>query len=174
MAFVAMNIAAGGTLDDYTKGIAYAKQLLPNIQGVPEGNADQFEKGDVPIQIKYDFNLIALANQEKGKVKAQVVIPSDGSIYAPSAIIMNKYDTAHSDFGKLFMDWILTDQGQTLFAKFGARPIRYVLGDLTLPDSAKTLWLSDTLYKPVQTVDTSKIDITKVADIWQNQVGAGG
>ncbi|HEX7490855.1 MAG TPA: extracellular solute-binding protein [Candidatus Limnocylindrales bacterium] len=175
MAFVAMNIAAGGTLDDYTKGIAYAKQLLPNIQGVPEGNADQFEKGAVPIQIKYDFNLIALANQEKAKgIDAQVVIPSDGSIYAPSAIIMNKYDTAHSDFGKMFMDWILTDAGQTIFAKFGARPIRYVLGDLTLPDSAKTLWLPDTQYKPVQTIDTSKIDITKVADVWQNQVGAGG
>ena len=175
MAFVAMNLAAGGTLDDYSKGIAYAKQLLTNIQGVPEGNADQFEKGAVPIQIKYDFNLIALANQEKAKsINAQVVIPSDGSIYAPSAIIMNKYDTAHADFGKMFMDWILTDQGQTDFAKFGARPIRYVLGQLTLPDSAKTLWLPDSQYTQVKTVDTSKIDIANIADIWQNQVGAGG
>jgi putative spermidine/putrescine transport system substrate-binding protein len=175
MAFVAMNLAAGGTLDDYTKGIAYAKTLLPNIQGVAEGNADQFEKGAVPIQIKYDFNLIALANQEKAKkINAQVVIPSDGSIYAPSAIIMNKYDSAHGDFGKMFMDWILTDQGQTDFAKFGARPIRYVLGDLTLPDSAKALWLPDSQYSAVKTIDTSKIDIAKIADIWQNQVGAGG
>jgi putative spermidine/putrescine transport system substrate-binding protein len=173
MSFVAMNIAAGGTVTDYTKGIAYAKQLLPNIQGVPEGNADQFEKGDVPIQIKYDFNLIALANQEKGKVKAQVVIPSDGSIYAPSALIMNKYDTGHGDFGKMLMDWVLSDQGQTVFAKFGARPVRYVTGDLTLPDSAKTLWLPDSQYAAVQTVDTSQIDISKIADIWQNQVGAG-
>ena len=175
MAFVAMNLAVGGTLDDYTKGIAYAKTLLPNIQGVAEGNADQFEKGAVPIQIKYDFNLIALANQEKAKkINAQVVIPSDGSIYAPSAIIMNKYDSAHADFGKMFMDWILTDQGQTDFAKFGARPIRYVLGDLTLPDSAKALWLPDSQYSAVKTIDTSKIDIAKIADIWQNQVGAGG
>jgi putative spermidine/putrescine transport system substrate-binding protein len=175
MAFVAMNLAAGGTLDDYTKGIAYAKALLPNIQGVAEGNADQFEKGAVPIQIKYDFNLIALANQEKAKnINAQVVIPTDGSIYAPSAIIMNKYDTAHADFGKMFMDWILTDQGQTDFAKFGARPIRYVLGDLTLPDSAKTLWLPDSQYTQVKTIDTSKIDSNNIADIWQNQVGAGG
>jgi len=175
MAFVAMNLAAGGTLTDYGKGITYAKQLLSNIQGVPEGNADQLEKGAVPIQIKYDFNLIALANQEKAKsINAQVVIPSDGSIYAPSAIIMNKYDTAHADFGSMFMDWILTDQGQTDFAKFGARPIRYVLGQLTLPDSAKSLWLPDSQYTQVQTVDTSKIDIANIADIWQNQVGAGG
>jgi putative spermidine/putrescine transport system substrate-binding protein len=175
MSFVAMNIAAGGTLDDYTKGIAYAKQLLVNIQGVPEGNADQFEKGDVPIQIKYDFNLIALANQEKAKgVNAQVVIPSDGSIYAPSAIIENKYDTAHASFGDKFMDWVLSDDGQEIFAKFGARPIRYVMGDLTLPDSAKSLWLPDDQYAAVKTIDTTKIDIANIADIWQNQVGAGG
>jgi len=175
MAFVAMNMAAGGTLDDYTKGIAYAKQLLPNL--TQEGTADLFEKGAVPIQIKYDFNSIALANAMKQKgVNAQVVIPTDGSIYAPSAIIMNKYDKAHEDFNKMFMDWILTDQGQEIFAKFGARPIRSVVGDnkLVLPDSAKTLWLPDSQYANVQNVDTSKIDLAKIADIWQNQVGAGG
>ena len=79
-----------------------------------------------------------------------------------------------ADFGKLFLDWILSDKGQEIFAKFGARPIRYVTGDLKLPDSAKTLWLPDAQYAKVQTVDTSKIDLAKIADIWQNQVGAGG
>jgi putative spermidine/putrescine transport system substrate-binding protein len=172
MAFVAMNLAVGGTLDDYAKGIAYAKEMVKNLAS-SEGNADTFEKGEVPIQIKYDFNLIALANKMKDKnVGAQVVIPSDGSIYAPSAIIANKYDTAHMDFTKMFLDWVLSDQGQTIFAKFGARPIRYVSGDLKLPDDAKTLWLPDDLYTAVQLVDTSKIDLAKIADIWQNQVTA--
>ncbi|HYM84110.1 MAG TPA: extracellular solute-binding protein [Candidatus Dormibacteraeota bacterium] len=173
MAFVAMNLAAGGTLDDYTKGVAYAKDMIKNL-ATSEGNADSFEKGEVPIQIKYDFNLIALANEVKTKnVNAQVVIPTDGSIYAPSAIIANKYDTAHMDFIKLFMNWILSDQGQIIFAKFGARPIRSVVGDtkLVVPDSAKTLWLPDDQYKNVQVVDTSKIDISKIKDIWVNQVG---
>jgi putative spermidine/putrescine transport system substrate-binding protein len=175
-AFVAMNLAAGGTLDDYTKGIEYAKALLPNI-AASEGNADSFEKGEVPIQIKYDFNLIALANAENAKgVHAQVVIPSDGSIYAPSAIIANQYDVAHKDFAQMFMNWILSDEGQTIFAKFGARPIRSVTGDnpLVVPDDAKTLWLPDDQYANVTNIDQSKIDITNIADIWQNQVGAGG
>jgi putative spermidine/putrescine transport system substrate-binding protein len=171
MSFVAMNMALGGTLDDYTKGIAYGKQLIANL-ATAEGNADSFEKGEVPIQIKYDFNLVALANQMKAKnVNAQVVIPTDGSIYAPSAIIANKYDTAHADFTKLFLDWIVSDQGQEIFAKFGARPIRAVLGQLTVPDDAKTLWLPDSNYAKVQTIDTSKIDIAKIKDIWVNQVG---
>lgn len=174
MSFVAMNLAAGGTLDDYTKGIAYAKQLVGNIAS-SEGNADSFEKGEVPIQIKYDFNLIALVNQMKDKgVGAQVVLPSDGSIYAASALMINKYDTAHLDFGKLFADWVLSDEGQAVFAKFGARPIRAVAGDLKLPADATAGWLPDDQYAAVQNVDPSKIDITAIADIWQNQVGAGG
>ena len=174
MAFVAMNMAQGGTLDDYAKGVDYAKQLIPNLAS-SEGNADSFEKGEVPIQIKYDFNLIALANQMKEKnVNAQVVIPTDGSIYAPSAIIANKYDTAHADFSKMFLDWILSDQGQTIFAKFGARPIRSVIGDLTLPEDAKALWLPDDQYEGVEQIDTSKIDLENIKDIWVNQAGGAG
>jgi putative spermidine/putrescine transport system substrate-binding protein len=172
--FIAMNLAAGGTLDDFSKGVAFGKQLVQNLAS-SEGNADTFEKGEVPIQIKYDFNLIALANQMKDKgVGAQVVIPSDGSIFAPSALIINKYDTAHMNFGKLFTDWVLSDDGQAVFAKFGARPIRWVTGDLKLPADATSGWLSDDLYKNVQKVDITKVTIDKIADIWQNQVGAGG
>jgi putative spermidine/putrescine transport system substrate-binding protein len=174
MAFVGMNLAVGGTLDDYAKGVDYAKKLIPNLAS-SEGNADSFEKGEVPIQIKYDFNLIALANTMKSKnVNAKVVIPTDGSIYAPSAIIANKYDTAHADFAKLFLDWILSDEGQTIFAKFGARPIRTVFGDLKLADDAKSLWLPDDQYAKVQQIDTSKIDLSKIKDIWVNQAGGAG
>jgi len=141
---------------------------------VHEGNADEFEKGEVPIQIKYDFNLIALANQVKTKnINAQVVIPSDGSIYAPSALMVNKFDTAHMDLAKMFMDWVLTDEGQTVFAKFGARPIRYVTGDLQLGADAKTKWLPDDQYANVKNIDLSKLKIEDVADIWNNKVLAG-
>ncbi len=45
---------------------------------------------------------------------------------------------------------------------------------LVVPDDAKTLWLPDDQYTNVQNIDQSKIDITNIADIWQNQVGAGG
>jgi putative spermidine/putrescine transport system substrate-binding protein len=78
------------------------------------------------------------------------------------------------DFAKMFMDWVLSDEGQTVFAKFGARPIRYVLGDLKLGDDAKTKWLPDDQYAKVQNIDLSKLKIEDVADIWNNKVLAGG
>ena len=84
---------------------------------------------------------------------------------------MNKYNTAQMDLAKLYLDWVLSDEGQVLFAKFGARPVRYVLGDLSLPASAKGNWLPDASYADVKTVkDWSKVDPAKIADVWKNQV----
>src|SRR5262245_14616689 len=82
--YIAMNLAAGGSLDDFAPGIEFGKALLPNIEGVPEGSNPEMERGEVPIQIKYDFNLLAQAAAlaEQG-IEIQTVIPSDGSIYAP-------------------------------------------------------------------------------------------
>jgi putative spermidine/putrescine transport system substrate-binding protein len=172
--FLAWAFAHGGDETNLQPGIDFAKKLLPNIKGVAEGNDDTLEKGEIPIQIKYDFNLNAKANNMKKKgVNTQVVIPGV-SVYAPSGLMLNKYNTARMDVQKMFLDWVLSDEGQTVFAKFGARPARYVAGDLKLPDDAKTKWLPDDLYKDVKQVkDWSKVDPAKIADIWDNQVLAG-
>jgi putative spermidine/putrescine transport system substrate-binding protein len=74
----------------------------------------------------------------------------------------------------MFTDWVLSDEGQTVFAKFGARPIRSVTGGLTLPADATAGWLPDDQYTKVQKVDLLQVPISKIADVWQNQVGAGG
>jgi putative spermidine/putrescine transport system substrate-binding protein len=158
-------------MDDFGPGIEYGKMLAPNIEGVKQGGNAEMEKGEVPIQIKYDFNLIAQANalKEKG-VEVRTVIPSDGSIYAPSALMLNRFMTADADLGKMFMDWVLTDEGQTIFAKFGARPIRYVLGDVQLPEDAKALWLPEGDYANVQTVDLTSKRPADIGEIWNSEV----
>ncbi len=169
--FIAMTMAAGGSIDDFGPGVTFAKSLLANIEGVKEGAAEDLEKGEIPIQIKYDFNLLAAAEAVKEKgVNAEVVIPSDGSLYAASALMVNKYNTGKMDFAKMFMEWVLTDEGQTVFAEFGARPVRYVLGDLQLPDTAKAKWLPDDMYANVQQVDITKVTIDQIAEIWNGQV----
>lgn len=172
MSFLAMTYAHGGSADDLEPGIAFAAELRPNIEGVAEGNADAFERGEVPIQIKYDFNLIALASEMEAKgVGAEVVIPEDGSIYAASALMLNRYDVAHMDAAKLFTEWVLSDEGQAVFAKFGARPIRAVIGDLELPAEATAKWLPDELYENVQTVDLGDLTIDELGEAWQQGVG---
>lgn len=169
--FIAMNIAAGGSLDDFAPGIEFGKALVPNIEGVAEASDPEMERGEVPIQIKYDFNLIAQATAlgEKG-IEIQTVIPADGSIYAPSALMLNGYNTATGDLAKAFSEWVLSDAGQEIFAKFGARPIRYVLGQLELPEEAKALWLDDSNYAAVQAIDLSTTSIPAIKEIWEGDV----
>lgn len=163
--------AHGGDENNLGPGIEFAKKLLPNFKGVATGNVQSMEKGEIPIQVKYDFNLVAAQVALKAKgVNTAVVVPGV-SIYAPSGLMVNKYNTAKMDLAKMFMEWVLTDEGQAIFAEFGARPVRYVLGDLQLPPGAKAKWLPDEMYKDVKQVkDWSKVDPQKIADIWDNQV----
>jgi putative spermidine/putrescine transport system substrate-binding protein len=171
--FVAWAFALGGDENNLQPAVDFGRQFVGQLASA-DYNAQTLEKGEVPIQIKYDFNCAAAAANVKEKgVNAVVLIPGI-SIYAPSALMLNKYNTAKMDLAKLFMSYVLSDEGQTIFAKFGARPVRYVLGQLTLPDDAKAKWLPDEQYTSVKLVgDWTKIDPENIANTWKNQVLEG-
>ncbi len=168
--FIAWAFAHGGNESNLDPGVEFAKKILPNLAG-PSGNDATLEKGEIPIQVRYDFLGIAAAKSLKAKnVNVTVVIPS-GSIWAPAAMMVNKYNVAQMDLIKLYMDWVLSDQGQTLFAKFGARPVRAVLGNLKLPADARANWKPDAEYTNVKTVkDWSKVNPATIADVWNKKV----
>jgi putative spermidine/putrescine transport system substrate-binding protein len=164
--------ASGGDEGNMAPGVDLAKKIVANFASA-EGNAQTLEKGEVPIQIKYDYNCSAAAAKVKAKgIKAEVVIPGV-SIYAPSALMLNKFHTSKMDAAKLFMEYVLSDEGQEIFAKFGARPIRYVLGDLKLSDAAKANWLPEAQYSKVQQVkDWTKVDPEAIGKFWKDEVVA--
>jgi putative spermidine/putrescine transport system substrate-binding protein len=174
-AFVAMNMAAGGSVENWEPGIDYGKRLLPNI--VDQASLETFERGEVPIAIRYDFNNATWFDDlEEDSVNYELVIPSDGSVVSPSTLMLNRYETAHADFGKMFMGWVLTDEAQGIFARYGSRPIRSVVGEnpLVLPDEVKGNWLPDEDYEVVETVDWRSIDPEAIRQTWENEVVGGG
>ena len=169
VAFLAWAYANGGDESNLGPGIEFAQKLLP--QFAPREGLPELEKGEIPVAIKYDFNALAwsAAAKEKG-INTTVVIPGV-SVYGPSALMINKYNTAKADLAKLLLDFVLTDEAQAAFAEFGARPIRYVLGDLELPDTARTKWLPDADYRDVQQVqDWSQVDANLIAEMWDTEV----
>jgi len=169
VAFLAWAYANGGDENNLAPGIEFAQKLLP--QFAPKEGLPELEKGEIPVAVKYDFNALAwsAAAKEKG-INTTVVIPGV-SVYGPSALMINKYNTAKADLAKLLLDFVLTDEAQTAFAEFGARPIRYVLGDLELPDTAKTKWLPDADYQDVKQVqDWSRVDANIIAETWDTEV----
>jgi putative spermidine/putrescine transport system substrate-binding protein len=172
VAFLAWAYAEGGDESNLAPGIEFAQKLLP--QFAPKEGLPELEKGEIPVAIKYDFNALAwsAAAKEKG-INTTVVIPGV-SVYGPSALMINKYNTAKADLAKLLLDFVLADEAQTAFAEFGARPIRYVLGDLELPDAAKAKWLPDANYADVKQVqDWSKVDANTIAETWDIEVLGG-
>ena len=173
-AFVAMNLAAGGTVSDWQPGIDYGKELLPNI--TQSASLETFERGEVPISVRFDFSQAALVDElDQRGVDYRVVVPSDGSVYAQHTLMMNRFDTAHADFARMFMEWVLTDEGQLLFSRFGSRPIRSIVGEtrLTVPEAMRENWLPDEEYAGVTTVDWTQVDSDQILDAWENQVVGG-
>jgi putative spermidine/putrescine transport system substrate-binding protein len=170
--FMALVTSTGGSWGSFDSGIALAKKIAPNLNG-QAGNADLAEKGEIPILIKYDFNnnAIAKALQAKG-INVKVFIPPSGSIYAPSGMMVNGYNTKQTDVAKLYMDYVLSPEAQQQFAVFGARPILFVLGKMDLPAEAKSGWLPDDQYAKVQQIDFTQVDPTKIDQIWTEQVTA--
>lgn len=171
--FIAWAYANGGSEVDIEKGVEFAKKMLPQFSAAAS-NSQTLERGEVPIQLKYDFNCLAAAEAVRKKgVNAEVVIPTV-SIYAPSALMINRYNLAKMNAGKLLLDFVLSDEAQIAFAKFGARPIRWVLGDLILPKEATAGWLPDSAYAGVKIIpDWSKVSVEKIAEVWQKQVSEG-
>ncbi|NRQ36969.1 extracellular solute-binding protein [Nonomuraea sp. NN258] len=169
---VAAAVANGGSVDDLAPAYDFFKKLKTagNLSQA-KMSEEMLEKGEAPIQINYDFNGLAQKAALKAKnVNVEVIIPSDGSIWAPSGLMINKYNSAKGDFLKGFLEYVLTDEAQTLFAKFGARPIRALNGDLQLPAEAKANWLPEESYAAVKEIEITKINPEQIVADWEAKV----
>ena len=87
MAFLAANHAMGGTDTDRSKGYEFFKKLRDSGNQY-DGDCDipNLERGECGVKIQYDdYGLSEGVAAMKAKgVKATFIIPSDGTIYAPS------------------------------------------------------------------------------------------
>lgn len=168
--FLAWAYAHGGDTQNLQPAIDYSKQVIGQYNSA-SASVDLLEKGEIVCWVRYDFNCEAAVSELKGKnINAQTVIPGI-SIYAPSAMMVNKFNVAKKDASQMYMDFVLSDTAAQAFAKFGARPILYVLGKQELPADAKANWLPEDLYKDVKVVENfTGIDANKIADIWDNDV----
>ena len=171
--FIAWSYANGGSSEDMAPGIEFAKQIIQQYNSA-DSSIDLMEKGEIACWMRYDFNCAAAVAQLKEKgINAEVVIPGV-SIYAPSALMLNKYKTDTMDTAKAFAEFVLGDEAAAAFARFGARPIRYVLGKQELPDEAKANWLPEEQYKDVVVVENfTGIDAETIATLWEDEVLGG-
>jgi putative spermidine/putrescine transport system substrate-binding protein len=149
---VAVNQAMGGSLDDFGPAIAYFKELQKNAPIVPKQTSyARVLSGEIPILFDYDFN--AYRAQYKDKANTVFVIPTEGSVVVPYVMsLVNKGPNPEN--GKKMLDFVLSDEGQAIWANAYLRPVR---ASAMSPEAAKK-FLPASEYARVKAVDFGKME----------------
>ncbi|HEA69610.1 MAG TPA: extracellular solute-binding protein [Desulfobacterales bacterium] len=147
----AVNIALGGTLDNFDPGINFFKKLKKNKPIVPKQTSyARVLSGEIPILFDYDFN--AYRGKYKDKANIEFVIPAEGTIMAPyvMSLVKNSPDPQN---GKKILDFVLSDKGQAIWANAFLRPVRAS----AMSSKVAAMFLPESEYKRVKAVDWQKM-----------------
>jgi putative spermidine/putrescine transport system substrate-binding protein len=144
---VAVNQALGGKMSDFGPAIRYFQELAKNDPIVPKQTSyARVLSGEIPILLDYDFN--AYRAKYKDGANAVFVIPTEGTVAVPYVMSLVK-GAPHAENGKKVLDFVLSDEGQALWAKAFLRPVR----SAAMPADAKAKFLPDSEYARVKPVD---------------------
>lgn len=120
----AVNFAMGGTMDNIKPGIEYLDKLhkAGNVLRVMGTTPyAQFLKGEIPIWISYENDGLRAKYRDGMGDAVAVVIPKEASAAAPYAISLVEKGP-NPNAGKLWLNFIMTDYGQGIFAQGFVRP----------------------------------------------------
>jgi len=148
---VAVNQARGGSLDNFNPAIDYFKRLMKNEPIVPKQTSyARVLSGEIAILLDYDFN--AYRARYKDKANVAFVIPAEGSLVVPYVMsLVNK--APHTDQGKKVLDFVLSDEGQAIWANAYLRPVRAG----AIPKDIQSRFLPASEYARASTVDYGKM-----------------
>lgn len=120
----AANFGNGGDMDNVMPGMEYLASLhkAGNVLRV-EGTTPyaKFLKGEIPIWIGYENDGLKAKYVDGMGDDIAVVIPKEATVAAPYAISLVK-NGPNPNAGKLWLNFIMTNDGQTTFAEGFVRP----------------------------------------------------
>ena len=148
---VAINQARGGTLDNFGPAMEYFKALKKNDPIVPKQTSyARVLSGEIAILLDYDFN--AYRAKYKDKANVEFVIPAEGTLVVPYVMsLVNKSPNAEN--GKKVLDFVLSDEGQAIWANAYLRPVRAG----AIPKDVQSRFLPASEYARAKTVDYGKM-----------------
>lgn len=150
-AAMTVNLALGGTLENFDKGIDYFKKMLANKPIVPKQTSyARVLSGEIPILIDYDFN--AYRAKYKDKANVEFVIPAEGTTVAPYVVSLVK-GAPHPEQAKKILDYTLSDKGQAIWANAFLKPVRAK----AMPPEVAAKFLPESEYARAKTIDYAKL-----------------
>lgn len=163
-----INAVLGGGAD-LNAGFDYLKKLDVNIISYPRENIyNDLLRGEIPIWINADGNGLKAKYVDHAPV--ETVIASEGTIAMPLVVGLAK-GAPHAVEAKQYLDWMLTDEAQRLFAQAFFRPVMKV--DLG-PELTKQ-FLPETAYAKTAVLPLGEMAERAVAvkERWTKEVRSG-
>ena len=120
----AATLANGGSLDNAQPGLDYFAQLNASGNLIPLiANNGLVAKGEIPVRITWDYNGLAAIDSFDGNPAATVVIPETGRFAGVYVQAISAY-APHPNAAKLWMEFLYSDEGQTIWMEGYCHPIR--------------------------------------------------
>jgi putative spermidine/putrescine transport system substrate-binding protein len=135
---LSVNNARGGSMDDVQPVVDYYKQIKDGGAEFTDNFLAQFTKGEYATFIRYDYSGLNLkynngdiAEEKVGMALLKGKSGNQGAFNQPYGYGMIK-NAPNPDAVKLFMDYVLSKEGQRKFLDAFVRPIR--ADELELPE----------------------------------------
>jgi putative spermidine/putrescine transport system substrate-binding protein len=165
----AANFGMGGDMNNVQPGLDYLGKLQQSgnvLRVLGTTPYAQFVKGEIPIWISYENDGLKAKYTDGLDDAVAVVIPKEASAAAPYAISLVEKGP-NPNAGKLWLNFVMTDFGQGIFAQGFVRPS---VPGVKLPDSVADKLPSAPQVRPLDV----KAAAAKKADIDAGWVAATG
>jgi putative spermidine/putrescine transport system substrate-binding protein len=114
----------GGSADDISKGVEFFGKLKAAGNFLPvDPTPATIESGQTPVVIDWDYLNVAQGQKLKGKLEWKTVVPANAVVGSYYVQAINK-DAPHPAAARLWQEFLYSDEGQNLWLKGGARPVR--------------------------------------------------
>src|SRR3990172_6999057 len=172
-AVFAAALASGGSLDNAQPGLDFFKQLNDAGNFVPViAKPGTIAAGETPITIRWTYNALSNRDASAGNPPIEVVVPAAGRIAGVYVQGISAY-APHPAAARLWMEFLYSDEGQTLWLKGYCHPIRYedLLARKAVPQDLldKLPDVTGAVFPSLAQLDAAKKAIT---ENWDAVVGA--
>ncbi|MBP5279009.1 MAG: extracellular solute-binding protein [Erysipelotrichaceae bacterium] len=106
------------------KAWEWVGEFIKNLDGIQLSSSSAIYKGVVAgeyvVGVSYEDPCVSLLVD--GATNVKLVYPSEGAVWLPAGVAIIK-NAPNMDNAKLFLDWLISDEGQKEIAKTTARPV---------------------------------------------------
>ena len=123
-AVYAAALANGGSLDNAQPGLDFFKKVVDAGNFVPtDANPGTIVQGATPVALRWSYNGLAHRDETADNPTIDVTVPASGRFGGVYVQAISKY-APHPNAAKLFIDTVLSKEGQELIKSFSRIPDR--------------------------------------------------